>query len=184
MQSQDSSGGIKRDETATLADGTRIKFANFYADFALNGAEAVSQSADYNNPAALVMISRVTGAAEKGYAFSAQMQAAGPMVGRAVAGYKIQLIDFEKVGAAHILSVQKDPGASVVYLGFLLLSATLVAVFFFSHQRVWARIEPASEAGRFAVLLGGNTNRSRVAFEDRFKRLTAAVNEQFEAQQT
>ena len=174
---------IKRDETVTLADGTRIKFADFYSDFVLSGAGAASQSEEYNNPAALVMISRPTGAAAKGYAFPASAAATGPMVGRPVAGYRIQLADFEKVGAAHILSVQKDPGANVVYLGFVLLSATLVGVFFFSHQRVWARIEPQG-AGRFTVLLGGNTNRSRVAFEDRFKRLTAALNEQFEVQQS
>ena len=42
-----------------------------------------------------------------------------------------------------MLSVQRDPGATVVYVGFVLLFLTLVAVFFFSHQRVWAAIEPA-----------------------------------------
>jgi cytochrome c biogenesis protein len=170
---------IKHGETATLADGTRIKFADFYADFVLSGAGAASQSEDYNNPAALVMLSTAAGDVSRGYAFPATAQSAGPMVGRALAGYKIQLADFEKVGAAHILSVQKDPGANVVYLGFLLLSLTLVGVFFFSHQRVWARIDPQG-AGQFTVLVGGNTNRSRVAFEDRFKRLTAAVQAEFE----
>jgi cytochrome c biogenesis protein ResB len=53
-----------------------------------------------------------------------------------------------------------------------------------SRTRVWARIEPAGDEGQFTVLIGGNTNRSRVAFEDRFKRLIAVINEQFEAQQT
>jgi cytochrome c biogenesis protein len=172
---------IKRDETATLADGTRVKFADFYSDFVLDGARGASQSDDYNNPAALVMISKPTGETAKGYAFPASAAAAGPAVGRAVAGYKMRLADFEKVGAAHILSVQKDPGANIVYLGFVLLSATLVGVFFFAHQRVWARIEPAG-AEQFTVLIGGNTNRSQVAFEDRFKRLMTAINEQFEVE--
>jgi cytochrome c biogenesis protein len=153
---------VKRDETATLADGTRIKFADFYSDFVLNGGTAASQSENYNNPAALLMISSPTGTTAKGYAFPVSAQNMGPVVGRAVAGYKLQLEDFEKVGAAHILSVQKD---------------------FFSHQRIWARIEPTCGAGRFALVMGGNTNRSRVAFEDRFKRLTAAIDEEFEVQQ-
>lgn len=170
---------IKHGETAALADGTQIKFADFYSDFTLDGAQGASKSDEYNNPAALLMISKPSGEVAKGYAFNAAAQTAGPMVGRAIAGYKIQLAEFEKVGAAHILSVQKDPGANVVYLGFALLSLTLVGVFFFSHQRIWARIEPQA-TGQFAILIGGNTNRSKVAFEDRFKRLVAAVNKQFE----
>ena len=107
------------------------------------------------------------------------------MVGRAVAGYKIQLVDFEKVGAAHILSVQKDPGAGVVYVGFVLLALTLAGVFFFAHQRVWALVEERG-AGRFEVIIGGNTNRNRLAFEDRFRRLVktlAGEDEEAEVQQ-
>ena len=96
------------------------------------------------------------------------------MVSRAVAGYKIQLVDFEKVGAAHILSVQKDPGAGVVYAGFTLLVLTLAGVFLFAHQRVWARIEPRGE-NEFEVTIGGNTNRNKLGFEDRFRKLVKAV---------
>jgi cytochrome c biogenesis protein len=165
---------LKHDETATLADGTRVRFADFYADFALNGTKPGSQSDEYNNPAAALMISRPDGAAAKGYAFTAAAQGTGPAVGQAIAGYKVQLVDFEKVGAAHILSVQRDPGAGVVYMGFALLSLTLVGVFFYAHQRVWARIEPRA-AGLYAITCGGNTNRSRIAFEDRFKRLVKAM---------
>ncbi|HEX8069631.1 MAG TPA: cytochrome c biogenesis protein ResB [Pyrinomonadaceae bacterium] len=172
---------LKRDETATLNDGTRVRFADFYSDFALQGTKATSQSDEYNNPAAAVMLSRPDGAAAKGYAFTAAARGAGPLVGQAVAGYKVELVEFEKVGAAHILSVQKDPGATVVYAGFALLSLTLVGVFFCAHQRVWARIEPRA-AGGYAVTFGGNTNRGRIAFEERFKRLVKAAGAEFEAQ--
>ena len=96
------------------------------------------------------------------------------MANRAVNGYRFRLADFERVGDAHILSVQKDPGASVVYLGFILLTLTLAAVFLFAHQRVWARIEPRG-AGRFEVVIGGNTNRNKLGFEDRFRKLIEAV---------
>ena len=70
--------------------------------------------------------------------------------------------------------MQKDPGAGVVYVGFFLLAATLAAVFMFSHQRVWALIE-RGEGGGFKVIMGGNTNRNRLGFEDRFKRLVEAI---------
>jgi cytochrome c biogenesis protein len=85
------------------------------------------------------------------------------------------LVEFEKVPDAHILSVQKDPGATVVYVGFLMLMMTLVAVFFFSHQRVWAHIEEKG-AGEFAVVLGGNTNRNKLGFGDRFRRLVSKIS--------
>ena len=98
------------------------------------------------------------------------------MANRAVNGYRFQLADFERVGDAHILSVQKDPGASVVYLGFILLTLTLAAVFLFAHQRVWARIEPRG-TGEFEVVIGGNTNRNKLGFEDRFRKLVKAVSE-------
>jgi cytochrome c biogenesis protein len=85
-------------------------------------------------------------------------------------------VEFERVGDAHILSVQKDPGASVVYLGFILLTLTLAAVFLFAHQRIWARIEPRG-AGAFEVVIGGNTNRNKLGFEDRFRKLIKAITQ-------
>ena len=93
-----------------------------------------------------------------------------PVAGKPVAGYTYQLIDFEKVADQHILSVQRDPGTTVVYVGFVILFLTLVAVFFFSHQRVWAALEKR-EDNKFNVVLGGNTNRSVNAFDEKFKRL-------------
>ena len=76
--------------------------------------------------------------------------------------------------SAHVLSVQKDPGANIVYVGFGMLGVTLSAVFFFSHQRVWALVEPRGE-GAFEVTMGASTNRNQVALEDRFKRLKSAI---------
>jgi hypothetical protein len=50
----------------------------------------------------------------------------------------------------------------------------LLGVFFFSHQRVWALVEEKSP-GIYEVVLGGNTNRHLVAFEDNLKRIAAAA---------
>src|SRR5436305_14806402 len=93
-----------------------------------------------------------------------------PVSNKPIAGYKFQLVDFEKVGDQHILSVQRDPGASVVYVGFASLFLTLVAVFFFSHQRVWAAIEPHSDGSAATITFGGNTNRSANAFDEKFRK--------------
>lgn len=164
---------IMRDRTAHLSDGTVVQFAGFFSDFVLNGTRGDSKSPEYNNPAAAIQILKASGETASGFAFEPSAAGAGPMVGRAIGGYRVELIGFEKVGAAHVLSVQKDPGATVVYVGFTLLMLTLAAVFFFSHQRVWAHVA-RGEGANFEIILGGNTSRNRLAFEDRFKRL---VNE-------
>jgi cytochrome c biogenesis protein ResB len=130
-------------------------------------------SADYNNPVAVLGVRKTSGEEERAFAFPMDLPDNAP-VGKAIAGYKIKLIDFEKVPDAHILAVKKDPGKMPFYLGGVFLIASLIGVFFFSHQRVWALIEPA-QGGYYHVILGGNTNRNRLGFEDRFKRLSDAV---------
>jgi cytochrome c biogenesis protein len=170
---------VRRNGSASLADGTQVQFADFFSDFVLDGARPDTQSPDYNNPAAVLKVVKADGQTAQAYAFQAGRAGGAPMAGRAVAGYKFQLADFERVGDAHILSVQKDPGAGVVYAGFILLALTLAGVFLFAHQRVWARIEPR-EGNEFEVTIGGNTNRNKLGFEDRFRKLVKAVEEKDE----
>jgi cytochrome c biogenesis protein ResB len=83
-----------------------------------------------------------------------------------VAGNKLILKDFEKVGTAHVLAVQYDPGRTPVYIGFSGIILALCSVFFFAHQRMWAVIEPDGKKSK--VYIGGNTNRNKGAFEPRF----------------
>jgi hypothetical protein len=60
-----------------------------------------------------------------------------------------------------------------------MLFVALSAVFFFSHQRVWAIVEDTKgDAKTFQVVLGGNTNRNVVALEDKFKKLLQAITGQ------
>jgi len=78
-----------------------------------------------------------------------------------------------------MLSVQRDPGTTIFYAGSGMLFVALSAVFFFSHQRVWAIIEETGEDARtYSVVLGGNTNRNVVALEDKFKKLLQAITGQ------
>jgi cytochrome c biogenesis protein len=159
----------------TLADGTKIKFADFRAAFSVGPEEQNMDTSDYPNPAAVLLVTTPEGKAEQAFAFTPEMAEKAPFAKQPKAGYTYRLADFEKVADAHILSIQRDPGSNIVYLGFGLLGLTLCAVFFFSHQRVWAAVEPQDE-GEFKVTLGGNVNRSRLAFEEKFKRLVSNLN--------
>jgi cytochrome c biogenesis protein len=164
---------IPRDGSVNLSDGTRINFVNFQPDFTMAGGQLTTASGEYNNPAAILSVAGADGTQNRAYAFTQELPPNMP-VGRAVGGYKFRLVGFEKVADAHVISIQKDPGATVFYVGSAMLIATLIAVFFFSHNRVWALIEEAG-AGQYKVVLGGNTNRNAVAYGDRFKRLVAAI---------
>ena len=166
---------IPRDGAATLADGTRVEFRDFAANFTVGGNNADAGEGVYNLPAATLAVT-TPGAATpaRAFAFTPEMAERAPFARQPVAGYTWRLVDFEKAPRAHILAIQKDPGATVVYVGFALLGLTLGYVFFFSHERVWAQVEEKGD-GRFEVVAGGNTNRNQLGFEDRFWRLASAI---------
>lgn len=167
---------LPRDGSTTLPDGTHIAFADFWADVSLGPQENV-ETPDYSNPAAVLAVTPPGGQPERAFAFPPEMAENAPIAKKPVAGYTYRLTNFEKAANAHILSIQRDPGSTVVYIGFGLLGLTLIGVFFFSHQRVWALIEE-KEQGNYEVVMGGNTNRNRLAFETRFKHLTNIISGQ------
>jgi cytochrome c biogenesis protein len=70
------------------------------------------------------------------------------------------------------LQVTKDPGVWVVWIGSGLMIFGLIISFFFSHQRVWARIAKDSEG---EIVLAGSANKNRVAFEKTFGQLVDKV---------
>ena len=168
---------IERDGSAKLSDGTQINFDKFLPDFAIGqGGQPDTKSGDYNNPAAVLTVTTPAGEVKRAYAFASELPEGAP-VGAPVAGYKYRLIDFEKVPDAHVLAIQKDPGRLPFYIGGGLLIMTLSAVFFFSHQRVWTLIEEGKD-GKYNVAMGGNTNRNKIGFEDRFKKLKDKITGQ------
>jgi cytochrome c biogenesis protein len=70
------------------------------------------------------------------------------------------------------LSVTKDPGVWVVWIGCGLMIVGLIVSFFFSHQRVWVRVSktPGGE-----IVLAGSANKNRVGFEKNFGELVEGV---------
>jgi cytochrome c biogenesis protein len=162
---------VPRRGSATLPDGTLVALSEFRGNFRIGNEDPNEDTSEYPNPAAILEVSRPGGLREAAYAFGAGMSRM-PVASKAVGGYTFQLVDFEKVSDQHVLAVQRDPGAAVVYVGFVLLVLTLISVFFFSHQRVWAAI--TDQPGGTSVLFGGNTNRNSNAFQERFDKFIAA----------
>jgi cytochrome c biogenesis protein len=176
---------IPRDETVSVDGIGQVTYKGFYSHFQLSDSGAINASPDYKNPVAQLEVTGLDGKRQGMLAFNPQMAdrvLANPsdFIDKAtgenpvlVAGHKVILRDFEKVGTAHILAVQYDPGRVPFYVGSTLLVGALLFVFFLSHQRVWAVIEPDGKGSK--VYFGGNTNRNRPAFESRFNALVESV---------
>jgi cytochrome c biogenesis protein len=174
---------LPRDGAAQLPDGTRVELKDFSANFSLGNQSQMTEASVYQNPAAILNVTRPGGTPALARAFTPEMAERAPIARQPVEGYTFRLVDYEKVPKAHILSVQKDPGATVVYVGFGLLALTLSGVFFFSHERIWAVVEERED--EFQVTLGGNTNRNKLAFGDRFRRVVEGLGgEAFEVKKS
>ena len=165
---------IDRNGTANLPDGAKVEFTEFLPDFAFGqDGKPDTKSGDYNNPVAVLNVTPPQGERVRVFAF-AQKLADNIPVGAPKAGYKWRLAGFEKSPLAHILSIKYDPyNAAFIawYFGGFGLVGALIFVFFFSHKRVWARIE-TSEEGITEVVLAGEANRNQLAFGDKFNKIS------------
>ena len=173
---------IPRDGEAKLADGTRIRLNWFHANFDVGRDQQVVMSREmmtsmeYGNPAANLAYVTPDGKQGEVWAFNetfANQVANAPFMKKFMdnGAYQFVLTDFEKAPTASVLSIQFDPGARVVYAGFTILCLMLIAVFFFSHQRLWIVVEEGN------VYLGGDANRNRLGFEDRAKKVAGLIRD-------
>jgi cytochrome c biogenesis protein len=174
---------VPRDGEAKLADGTRVRFNWFHANFSVGRdqqvvatREQMLTSMDYDNPAANLAYVTPDGKQGEVWAFNetfANTVSNAPFMKKFMdnGAYQFVLTDFEKAPTASVLSIQFDPGARVVYAGFTILCLMLIAVFFFSHQRLWIVVEEGN------VYLGGDANRNRLGFEDRAKKVAGLIRD-------
>src|SRR5499426_69666 len=169
---------IQRDGEAKLADGTRLRYVEFNPSFTVGRDQQVqmSSASAYENPAAHLAYAAPDGKQGDVWAINenyANTIANAPFMKKFMenGAYQFILTDFEKAPTASVLSVQYDPGATVVYAGFTILCLMLIAVFFFSHQRLWIVVEDGN------VFMGGDANRNRLGFEDRAKKLAALIRD-------
>ena len=158
---------IERGGSAEVPGIGHVAYVDFHPDIAFEKGKPVSESDDYNNPAAELKVTAPDGRVFRAFALAAgaEKNAAPADLSTPIARLKT----FEKVATSHTLSVQYDPGREPVYVGFTLLAISLCGVFFFSHKRVWAVIEPDTRGA--TVYLAGNTNRNRPSFEAQFNAL-------------
>ena len=176
---------IPRDGMVDVEGIGRVAYLDFYPDYIRTDRGIPNQSGEYKNEVAQLGIILPDGTKQGVLAFNTRLaerskssggedaSGNGNLVQVGGKSFEVILKNFEKVALGHILTVQYDPGRTSVYVGFTLLVLALCCVFFLSHQRVWAVIEPGGRGSK--AYFGGNTNRNRPAFESRFNSLVEAV---------
>jgi hypothetical protein len=175
---------VRRNEVVNVPGIGSVRFVAFYPDFDNSGSSFTPiQSGEYSRPFAQLEILTPDGESRRALALGPQAASAFGLGtgGQGVTGdverallindRRVLLKDFEKVSRAHTLTIQYDPGRTPVYVGFVLLLLALCGVFYFSHQRVWAVLEPSDDHTGGKLYIGGNVNRNRQAYEETFNRM-------------
>lgn len=71
------------------------------------------------------------------------------------------------------LSITKDPGTNIVWVGSSLMAVGFILAFFIFHKRIWVRLRENSNDTE--VYLGGMINKNRIMFEREFGELVERI---------
>ncbi len=75
--------------------------------------------------------------------------------------FQVKFVDV--LGAQYsVLTVSKDPGKLLVYIGFIILGAGVVTAFYFRHTRIWVRVEKNGSVSRISVTADRSKYKSAV----------------------
>jgi cytochrome c biogenesis protein len=88
----------------------------------------------------------------------------------------LQLREFEEVKAS-VLQVTRSPGKNVVYLGCLLLTLGVFAMFYIRERRLWIWLK-SDDSGKSHALMAMSTQRKTLDFEKEFEALKARLTQQ------
>jgi cytochrome c biogenesis protein len=152
-----------------LPDGSELHLAQFVPDFRMDRGKAVSASANLRNPAILFEVRR---GGEEVYHQWAFLRPDFPHMASEQAAFGFQALKLEgfhaTVSYPTILEVNKSPGASLIWLGFVLCTLGLILTFYLQPLRLWVVIRE-KEGGRSEVHLGGSSSKNPDLFGRKFE---------------
>jgi cytochrome c biogenesis protein len=166
---------LSLNEPAKLDDNTTVTLAEFIPDFFVRDNQVFKRSDDPVNPAFRLQVkSAATGEQIPLWIFPAYNAGAQ---GKKT-GYTFEYRDMD-MGYYTGLEVSHEPGQWLVWTGVLLMGVGLFVAFYLVHMRVW--IAAANNAqGQLVLWIGGQANKNRDRFEQRFNELVDGVRTELE----
>ncbi len=161
---------VKWQEKVLIPDsGYSVRMVAFVSDFGYDpDAKAVfSKSGEHNNPAVQVEVYDGEALVARPWLFlnypNLFSTIPGPEPG---SEYNLHFTAYRGVQYSG-LSINKDPGANIVWIGSSLMLVGFLMAFFIFHKRLWIVIRGGGNPVELA--LGGTVNKNRILFAREFK---------------
>ena len=175
-------GGTSRELTLPynapiqLDTNINVTLAEYIPDFFIRDNEIFKRSDDPVNPAFRLQVKNVsTGEEAKLWMFPAYN---GEAQGQKT-NYKFEFRDMS-MGYYTGLEVSHEPGQWLVWAGVLLMGAGLFVAFYLVHMRVWVTAVTNAH-GNQVLWIGGQANKNRDRFEEKFKELVDSIRTELES---
>lgn len=149
----------------------RVKIVGFVSDFAFDPASKTvfAKSAEHNNPAIHVEIYKNGKPLINPWLFYnyADLFAAIPD-----SNYELVFNGYRGIVYTG-LSINKDPGTNIVWIGATLMVVGFFMAFFIFHKRIWVNVRRNSN--ETVVHIGGMINKNKFAFEREFSDIVESI---------
>lgn len=164
---------VKWGETAAMPGSDySVKLVAYTADFAYDEESKTifSQSPDANNPAIGIEIYKKGDLVNTGWLFLKY-----PGILPVLRDNDKDLVFTDYAGVRYSgISLNKDPGTNIVWLGSIVMGVGFILAFFIFHRRVWVNIKAD---GNYAEMkIGGIINKNNLAFERELKEIVDDVS--------
>ncbi len=161
-------------EAATLDPDTAVQFAEFIPDVAVRDGQVYRRSNQLGEPA----IHLVVTTQDRNY--DVWLPPIQEVANNDAAPYRFDPKDL-KMGHFTGLQVSSEPGQWAVWGGVLVIGLGLAFVFYVVHMRFWVLPLQDAKTGEWFLWIGGNANRNRDAFEQRFNEVAAQFEVELKA---
>lgn len=148
-----------------------VNLVGFVSDFGFdeNTKQVFARSPEHNNPAIQVVV------------YDGEKPISGPWlflnypeIFTTIPNTDYDLIFMGYRGLNYTgLSMTKDPGTNIVWIGSIIMAVGFIFAFFIFHKRVWVRIQ-STENG-VDVHIGGMINKNKIMFEKEFSEIVTCL---------
>ncbi len=167
---------VRMNQPFDLDANTTVTLAEYIPDFFIRDNQVFKRSDNPDNPAFRLQVkNKATGEDAKLWLFPAYGETAqGEKTNYSFAYRDMQMGYFTGLEVSH------EPGQWLVWAGCLLMGAGLFVAFYMVHMRLWVAAVP-NDKGRLVLWIGGQANKNRDRFEQKFDEVVDTVRSELES---